>query len=195
MAVGTIVLDRNPLPRIPAIGPEDWRLGEREFPSADHGITPDGAGTADRSGEQLGLQLLHRCVSWGEPGLMPSPVKADNAAVRFPPPLLFAGGVAFGAWLDHLFPLFTYPAWPARIIALACAAVWLGFDLTAFGLFRRSRTSVLPIRPTSALVTTGVYRITRNPMYLGLVFGYLAATLWFVSVRPGALGRILDGAD
>jgi protein-S-isoprenylcysteine O-methyltransferase Ste14 len=46
-------------------------------------------------------------------------------------------------------------------------------------LFRRAHTSLAPIKPTTALVLTGPYQLTRNPMYLGLLCVYIAAALWF----------------
>ena len=62
--------------------------------------------------------------------------------------------------------------------AIALAGVWQ---------FRRARTTVHPLRPETAstLVTTGVYRFTRNPMYLGLL---LALFGWAILLgQPAAL--------
>lgn len=52
------------------------------------------------------------------------------------------------------------------VIALAGAAVGLAGDLA----FRRAKTTINPLKPqnTTALVTSGIYRCTRNPMYLAL---------------------------
>lgn len=47
-------------------------------------------------------------------------------------------------------------------------AVFIVVMLIAFGAFRRRRTSIIPVRPTTALVTSGVYGLTRNPMYVGM---------------------------
>jgi protein-S-isoprenylcysteine O-methyltransferase Ste14 len=57
---------------------------------------------------------------------------------------------------------------PITIAALIVAGLVL--DLAALTLFLRAGTTVNPLRPeaTSTLVVTGVYRLTRNPMYLGL---------------------------
>jgi protein-S-isoprenylcysteine O-methyltransferase Ste14 len=54
------------------------------------------------------------------------------------------------------------------------------FSLGGIVAFRRARTTVNPHRPAKAtvLVTTGVYRVTRNPMYLGLVFLLVASTVY-----------------
>ncbi len=54
--------------------------------------------------------------------------------------------------------------------AAGLIALGLSLDLTAIGHFARARTTINPLRPagTEALVTGGIYRVTRNPMYLGL---------------------------
>jgi len=58
--------------------------------------------------------------------------------------------------------------------------------------FRRARTSPVPWRPATALVTDGPYRYTRNPMYVGITALYLggtvlANTLWPLVVLPAIL--------
>jgi protein-S-isoprenylcysteine O-methyltransferase Ste14 len=50
--------------------------------------------------------------------------------------------------------------------------------------FRRARTSMVPMKPSSALVTTGPYRFTRNPMYLGMAFLYVALAFALGLVWP-----------
>jgi protein-S-isoprenylcysteine O-methyltransferase Ste14 len=114
-------------------------------------------------------------------------MQPDHPGVKVPPPLFYAAGVLLGAWLDHVMPLFTYAPRPARFVAIGCAVLWLVLMLSAVGLFRRARTSIVPIRPANTLVVTGVYRFTRNPMYLSLVFFYLAVTLWFGFAWPFVL--------
>jgi protein-S-isoprenylcysteine O-methyltransferase Ste14 len=44
--------------------------------------------------------------------------------------------------------------------------------------FRRAGTSPNPWRPTTAMVTGGPYRLSRNPMYLGFTLLYLGAACW-----------------
>jgi protein-S-isoprenylcysteine O-methyltransferase Ste14 len=48
----------------------------------------------------------------------------------------------------------------------------LGFDFLGLLAFRAARTTVTPLRPerASVLVVTGVYAVTRNPMYVGMLF-------------------------
>lgn len=49
--------------------------------------------------------------------------------------------------------------------------------------FRRARTTVNPLNPAaaSALVVSGIYRVTRNPMYLGVLACLLGLVVWFGS--------------
>ena len=62
-------------------------------------------------------------------------------------------------------------------LALAGALVGLGAAITVAGVlaFRRARTTVNPMTPgaSSTVVSTGIYRLTRNPMYLGFLLALL----------------------
>jgi protein-S-isoprenylcysteine O-methyltransferase Ste14 len=61
-------------------------------------------------------------------------------------------------------------------MALAIALVGGAFSFAGIAAFRKARTTVNPMKPatTSSLVTDGVYRVTRNPMYVGLACVLLA---------------------
>lgn len=102
---------------------------------------------------------------------------------KIPPPVIgaLAAGAMWGAAV--LGPAFTLPP-AARMIAVAVLVVaGLSFDLLGLLAFRSSRTTVNPLHPqrASALVTGGVYRITRNPMYLGMALLLLAWALYLSS--------------
>ncbi len=59
-------------------------------------------------------------------------------------------------------------------LGLACA-------IPSFKLFARYKTTISPLKPSdaTALVTEGMYRYSRNPMYLGLLLLTIASTIWF----------------
>lgn len=61
--------------------------------------------------------------------------------------------------------------------AALCFAAALVLVATAFVRFRAAGTHVEPWRPTTAIVKTGVYRFTRNPMYLAMTLAYLGVAL------------------
>jgi protein-S-isoprenylcysteine O-methyltransferase Ste14 len=60
------------------------------------------------------------------------------------------------------------------ILGAACA-------LPSFKLFAKFKTTITPLKPSdaTALVTEGMYRYSRNPMYLGLLLWTIASTIWF----------------
>jgi protein-S-isoprenylcysteine O-methyltransferase Ste14 len=93
----------------------------------------------------------------------------DNAGIKIPAPILTMIHIAMAILLGVLAPL---PI-PAPVFVQ-----WLGLGMAAFGFilgvlavieFRRARTTSDPKKPTPKIVTSGIYRYTRNPIYLGFV--------------------------
>ena len=62
----------------------------------------------------------------------------------------------------------------AAVVVLAAGLI---IGLLAAGLFRRAGTDVKPWRSSTALVTDGPYRWTRNPMYLGMCLVYVGLAI------------------
>jgi protein-S-isoprenylcysteine O-methyltransferase Ste14 len=96
------------------------------------------------------------------------------------PPLPLAVGFGVLMWaLDRWLPMQTDRSMVRITIALAVFALAVSIVVTAVVGFRRARTTVDPFHPetASAIVTTGIYRFTRNPMYLGFL---LALAGWAV---------------
>jgi protein-S-isoprenylcysteine O-methyltransferase Ste14 len=109
--------------------------------------------------------------------------RSDSPGVWFPPPLWYALAVFIGVLLDRLLPL---PIAAGGMTAIAGGIFVVGGVTLAFvsvGRFRRSKTSIVPIRSADTLVLHGPYRYTRNPMYVSLALltigcGLLLATWW-----------------
>lgn len=111
---------------------------------------------------------------------------ARGPDVRFPPPALFvavffAGLLVQRAW--PLVPLFVGTLW-TEIIGVATMAGGFALVLAGILTFRRSRTAVYPNRPARRIVTHGVYRFTRNPMYLGMSALYLGGVVTTTQAWP-----------
>lgn len=101
-------------------------------------------------------------------------VEPDSAGVRLPPPFIYLGALLLGLAADRLVALsyFGIDRWllvATGALLFAAGAVMM---LAAAGLFRRLGTNIPPSRPTTLIATTGPYRWTRNPMYLGMSFVY-----------------------
>lgn len=94
----------------------------------------------------------------------------DGAAVRFPPPLVYVAAVVLGGGLQaFVFPLPLGLSLGLRIGgAAASALVGSALVAAAFGLFRRTGQDPAPWKSTPQIISTGIYRFTRNPMYLGM---------------------------
>jgi protein-S-isoprenylcysteine O-methyltransferase Ste14 len=116
----------------------------------------------------------------------------DTAGVVAPPPLVYLGGLAVGFALELLLPGTSVPGavrWILGGVLLVAGLVLLGSFNTAF---QRKGTAVEPWKPTTAIVTTGPYRLTRNPAYLGMALVYigialLADALWVLVPLPVVL--------
>ena len=84
------------------------------------------------------------------------------------PPIWMLAGLAAIFALDRFAPLASFEG--TLPLALGGFAIFIGLVLSVHAgiMFKAADTDVVPFRNVSALVTTGVYRVTRNPMYLGL---------------------------
>lgn len=100
--------------------------------------------------------------------------------LRIPPLLLLLITGSMMTLLAHLFPEPGIP-WPYPK-NLAGLAALVGITFLALGVadFRKQKTTVNPLKPqeASALVTTGIYSRTRNPMYVGMLL--LLAAWWIL---------------
>jgi len=104
------------------------------------------------------------------------------------PPLIYLGALLAGLLLAQARPL-PWPAGaPAGVLLAAGVALIAGalaIDIAAMRTLQRAKTTVLPHRPSTALVTSGVFARSRNPIYLAnsvLVAGAGLATgnAWYL---------------
>lgn len=118
--------------------------------------------------------------------------KTDTSGIRVPPPVYYVAGFLVGIALELMLPT-SWPPFGIRLAAtLLAGGAWLALDGAAMVFFRRAGTSMVPMNPTTALVTSGPYRFTRNPMYLGMAFLYIAfafafGVIWALAVLPAVV--------
>ena len=131
----------------------------------------------DVDGDGIGdLTLGHQAGGlWSLSG---RPVSALELKV---PPVVVWLACAAGAWvLADALPSW-YAVLPFRwVLVGVLAAAGAAFGVAGVVAFTQAQTTVNPHRPdrSSALVTSGIYGVTRNPMYVGLALGLLAWTAW-----------------
>lgn len=108
----------------------------------------------------------------------------NKLETRIPPPLI---AIVIGLMMWQLSPddIRTEDGGLIRqIIAAIVALIGLACDFLGAVLFRKAKTTVNPMSPekSSALVCTGIYKYSRNPMYLGMALLLLAWTIYLASV-------------
>lgn len=114
---------------------------------------------------------------------------ASAASNRRPwdiPPLYFAGAIALMIALHLVLPLARLVPWPWTLLGLVLMIGGLALAIWAERRFKRAGTAVRPFEPSTALVEEGPFRLTRNPMYVGLLL-----MLAGLSVLLGTLGPLL----
>ena len=99
--------------------------------------------------------------------------------VRIHPPIIYALSILSGFVLSSYWP----QAMPFGIhghfyggIVLALVLLLAGFSILEF---HRASTDVRPDKPDTALINSGPYRFTRNPLYIGLTLVQITVALWF----------------
>jgi protein-S-isoprenylcysteine O-methyltransferase Ste14 len=103
--------------------------------------------------------------------------------LKIPPPavgLLVAGAMW---WVSRYGVLDAVPIGWRIGVALVIAAIGAAFDVAGIIAFARAKTTVNPMKPenSAAVVSSGVYRITRNPMYVGMALFLLAWAVFLAS--------------
>ena len=109
----------------------------------------------------------------------------EHPQVRMPPPLIHLGGLLVGYGLDQVTGWRFTPAVGLDGLALGLALAGLVLSGWTVLTLRRHRTTVLPHRAASTLVTRGPFRGSRNPIYLAFTLLHLACGLALGS--PGML--------
>ena len=99
--------------------------------------------------------------------------------LKLPPPVWTLALVLICAGVSWLMGWPQIPGLKSPPLGIALVLLGLVAPVWAVVLFRRDETDLNPTSPTnSKLVTAGPFRLTRNPMYLGLVIEALGVAVW-----------------
>ncbi len=122
----------------------------------------------------------------------------DAAAVRFPPPFLYLISIGLGV-LAHRFarpwPLPGLEGLTRAALGLAVVAAGVGLAVVAIGLFKHSGQEPEPWKSTPSILTGGIYRYSRNPMYVAVAIvqigvGLGLGNLWIVAFTALSLTAV-----
>lgn len=100
-----------------------------------------------------------------------------------PPPVQGAIAALLMLGVARIVPALNTPFEGSVTVAVVIGALGLLIEFIALFMFLRARTTVSPLSPqkTNKLVVTGLYKYSRNPMYLGLTLLLIAWAVWLAN--------------
>jgi protein-S-isoprenylcysteine O-methyltransferase Ste14 len=117
--------------------------------------------------------------------------KEDSPGVRIPPPLIYALIFGISLIIQKLVPIGNafFNTTASRIVGFLLLAICLVFDLPSLIQFFKTKNTIITIKSANSLQTKGLYSISRNPMYTGLLCLYsslamLVGNWWTVLFIP-----------
>jgi protein-S-isoprenylcysteine O-methyltransferase Ste14 len=109
----------------------------------------------------------------------------EGADVLIKPPFLFLGALALGCLLSLVVPLgpgLGQANTLAFVVSLTFVLIGVALAALSVRRFRLAGTSVVPGEPSPALVVTGPYAFTRNPIYIAFVIAYFGLAIMLTSL-------------
>jgi len=101
-----------------------------------------------------------------------------NLELKIPPAIVWLICALIMWGIAHLLPFGALPHLPT--VAITFTMIGVGVGLAALWSFHKARTTINPLDPSQAthFVSKGIYQLSRNPMYVGLVCCLLAWAIW-----------------
>lgn len=92
--------------------------------------------------------------------------------MHIPPPIFALGAILILYGGDKIVPSLSIHPQGQWLVGAICVVIGVAIAVISVGKFRQEKTTITPVHPATAtaLVTSGMYRYTRNPMYLGMAF-------------------------
>jgi len=108
--------------------------------------------------------------------------KEDSAHILAAPPFFFIVQLLVGAIVEYFVPTSLLPTFFSIIVGLLFSWASLPFIILSLKSFYKAKTSFDARKTTTTLVTTSIYKISRNPAYLSLVFFYIGLSFIINSI-------------
>lgn len=126
---------------------------------------------------------IERCARRTPLSIGPTKAAQMSLELKVAPPAIAVAAALIIWGISRLAPQVAMPSGIRLAVSLAIVLVGVSFSVAGVLSFRRARTTLNPTKPgdASSLVSTGIYRVTRNPMYLGLELLLVAWALFLAS--------------
>ena len=106
-----------------------------------------------------------------------------SEARTLPPTYLFIS-LASMVLLHFFIPLYQLTPYPWNAAGLIPLATGIALNLSADNAFKKYGTTIKPFEESQVLVTTGAFKFSRNPMYLGMVLILLGVAILLGALSP-----------
>jgi protein-S-isoprenylcysteine O-methyltransferase Ste14 len=103
---------------------------------------------------------------------------------RVLPPVYFLISIVAMVLLNLFGPVIEFARYPWNLLGLVPLGVGIALNLIADEAFKKAQTTVKPFEISTALITTGVFGISRNPMYLGMTLILIGIAILMGSLSP-----------
>ncbi len=99
----------------------------------------------------------------------------DSPKVYIPPPLLYVATFVLAVLIQKLLPLGIdfFQSTLSKIIGSVIILIGLFFNFPALRQFFKTKNTLVTIKPANSLQTTGIFTVSRNPMYIGFMLFYM----------------------
>ena len=108
-----------------------------------------------------------------------------GAAVKFPPPLIYLIVILAAYGVHYLWPIGIGDSPVLKYIGAVAIVLGIGVVIVAYRSFEYAETNILPWKPTTRIIATGIYRYSRNPIYAAFCLvqigiGIFVNSLWIL---------------
>ncbi len=117
----------------------------------------------------------------------------NGAAVKFPPPLIFLFLLLAGYGLQHIWPIGIGASSGLKYIGGGVVMLGIGIVILVAQSFKNAETNIEPWKPTTKIISTGIYAYSRNSIYAGFCLvsigiGIFLNSFWIlISFIPSAV--------
>ena len=108
----------------------------------------------------------------------------NTSIPRIPPPVFFLVGIVVMVLLNSYFPIGRWLHYPWRYLGIIFLVLGFSLGLGSGLYFRRLGTNPRPGTKATRIVTTGPFKYTRNPMYLGLIVTLTGTSILLGNISP-----------
>jgi len=109
-------------------------------------------------------------------------MEKDNPGVIMLPPMLYLSFLLLGGLLEFIMPAYIHENMGETLLGIVLTLAGIVITVFAGGQFEKEGTNIRPNLPATKLVEDGLYRYSRNPMYVGLTFVYFGLAFAFDSL-------------